>query len=94
MAETSPNTNATRRTFLGAAAMTAASYNRVLGANDRIGLGFIGFGLIVPFFLELKGVVKGWASRVPIIAASVFVLAGGYLLRHYFMYAGVYAYPW
>ncbi|MCG6862554.1 MAG: polysulfide reductase NrfD [Chromatiaceae bacterium] len=57
-------------------------------------IGFIGFGLIVPFFLELKGVVKGWTSHAPIIAASVFVLAGGYLLRHYFMYAGVYAYPW
>ena len=57
-------------------------------------IGFIGFGLIVPFFLELKGVVRGWASHVPIIAASIFVLAGGYLLRHYFMYAGVYAYPW
>jgi predicted dehydrogenase len=36
----------TRRAFLGAAAMTAASYNRVLGANDRIGIGLIGFGLI------------------------------------------------
>ncbi|MGD0497883.1 MAG: Gfo/Idh/MocA family oxidoreductase [Bryobacteraceae bacterium] len=36
----------TRRTFLGAAALTAASYNRVLGANDRIGLGQVGFGLI------------------------------------------------
>ena len=40
------NNPTTRRGFLGAAAMTAASYNRVLGANDRIGLGFIGFGLI------------------------------------------------
>ena len=57
-------------------------------------IGFIGFGLVVPFFLELRGVVKGWASHVPIIAASVLVLTGGYLLRHYFMYAGVYAYPW
>jgi polysulfide reductase chain C len=57
-------------------------------------IGFIGFGLIVPFFLELRGVVKGWTSHVPIIAASIFVLTGGYLLRHYFMYAGVYAYPW
>src|SRR6185369_2827763 len=37
---------ATRRAFLGATALTAASYNRVLGANDRIGVGFIGFGLI------------------------------------------------
>jgi predicted dehydrogenase len=38
-----------RRTLLkgGAAlAMSAASYRRVLGANDRVGLGFIGFGLI------------------------------------------------
>ena len=35
-----------RRAFLGTAALTAASYNRVLGANDRIGVGFIGFGLI------------------------------------------------
>src|ERR1039457_4348916 len=39
-------TQATRRGFLGAAALTAAQYKRVLGANDRIGVGFIGFGLI------------------------------------------------
>lgn len=56
--------------------------------------GFIGFGLIVPFLLNLKGVVKGWSSAMPTVAASVMVLTGGYLLRHYFMYAGVYAYPW
>ena len=37
---------ATRRAFVGAAALTAASYQRILGANDRIGVGFIGFGLI------------------------------------------------
>ena len=37
----------TRRGFLGSmTALTAASYNRVLGANDRVGIGFIGFGLI------------------------------------------------
>ncbi|WP_435011591.1 Gfo/Idh/MocA family protein [Tundrisphaera lichenicola] len=38
-----------RRALLqgGAAlALSAASYRRVLGANDRVGLGFIGFGLI------------------------------------------------
>jgi predicted dehydrogenase len=35
----------TRRVFLGAA-MTAASYGRILGANDRIGVGIVGFGLI------------------------------------------------
>jgi predicted dehydrogenase len=34
----------TRRRFLGA--VTAASYARVLGANDRIQAGFIGYGLI------------------------------------------------
>lgn len=57
-------------------------------------VGFLGFGLLVPFFLNLKGVVKGWGSALPTVAASVLVLMGGYLLRHYFMYAGVYAYPW
>ena len=38
-----------RRTVIGggaAAALSAASYARVLGANERVGLGFIGFGLI------------------------------------------------
>src|SRR5262245_37888600 len=39
----------TRRRFVqatGAVAITAASYRRVLGANERVGVGFIGFGLI------------------------------------------------
>ncbi len=38
-----------RRAMLGggaAAALSAASYGRVIGANDRVALGFIGFGLI------------------------------------------------
>ncbi len=35
---------ATRRVFLGSAA--AASYSRILGANDRVSLGFMGCGLI------------------------------------------------
>src|SRR5215468_9935786 len=35
----------TRRQWLGrAAAMTAASYSRVMGANDKINLGVIGLG--------------------------------------------------
>jgi predicted dehydrogenase len=37
------SSHATRRGFL---ALTAASYQRILGANDRVGLGFIGYGLI------------------------------------------------
>jgi predicted dehydrogenase len=36
--------SASRRTFLGA--MTAASYSRVQGANDRVNIGFLGCGLI------------------------------------------------
>src|SRR4051812_31010452 len=39
----------TRRSFLqagGTAALTAASWQRVRGANERIGLGFVGYGLI------------------------------------------------
>ena len=35
-----------RRTFLAATALTAASYARILGANDRVGLGFVGYGLM------------------------------------------------
>jgi predicted dehydrogenase len=46
MSEQTKTSQATRRGFLGAAALTAASYKRVLGANDRVGVGFIGFGLI------------------------------------------------
>jgi predicted dehydrogenase len=49
MAQTTFN----RRTFLstsiavsGSTAMTAASYGRVIGANDRVNVGFIGYGLI------------------------------------------------
>ena len=36
---------ATRRAFLSSA-VTAASYQRILGANSRIQVGFIGYGLI------------------------------------------------
>jgi predicted dehydrogenase len=34
----------TRRTAIGA--LTAASYGRILGANDRVQVGFVGYGLI------------------------------------------------
>src|ERR1035441_10453867 len=46
MASVSESNSTRRRVFLGATALTAASYSRVLGANDRIGVGFVGFGLI------------------------------------------------
>src|SRR6478672_609297 len=49
-AKRSPPDDLTRRTFLkgavGATAISAASYGRVLGANERVGVGFIGYGLI------------------------------------------------
>jgi predicted dehydrogenase len=44
-----PSASVTRRTFVqgsAAAVLTAAGYERVLGANDRVGIGFIGYGLI------------------------------------------------
>ena len=56
--------------------------------------GFIGLGLLVPLLVELKGIFKGWSSHVPVVMASMLVMVGGYLLRHYFMSAGVYAFPW
>ena len=47
-----PDASVSRRSFLHAgavltsSALSAASYARVIGANDRIGVGFIGHGLI------------------------------------------------
>jgi len=57
-------------------------------------VGFIGFGLIVPFLIEFRGITKGWNSAAPVVLAAVLVLGGGYLLRHYFMYAGTYERPY
>jgi formate-dependent nitrite reductase membrane component NrfD len=56
--------------------------------------GFLVLGLAAPFFLQLKGVIRGWATGAPVVLSSMLVLMGGYLLRHYFLSAGVYAYPW
>jgi predicted dehydrogenase len=45
----SPQGSVSRRAFVqsgAAAVLTAASYAKVWGANDRIGVGFIGFGLV------------------------------------------------
>lgn len=80
--------------YLQRGSQSAAISAQLLWSDWGWLIGFIGFGLLVPFFIELKGVIKGWSSPVPIMLASVLVLVGGYLLRHYFMYAGVYARPW
>src|SRR5579863_1902395 len=45
----SPSLDLSRRTFVQASAatlLTSASYRRTLGVNERIGVGFIGYGLI------------------------------------------------
>ena len=57
-------------------------------------VGFIGFGLVLPFLIEFQGVIKGWKNATPVVLAAVLVLTGGYLLRHYFMYAGTYERPY
>src|SRR6476660_3130178 len=49
LADARPAPALSRRRILGggaSVALSAAAYGRVLGANDRVGLGFIGFGLI------------------------------------------------
>ena len=46
-------TNTNRRRFLGAAIATAASYGRILGANDRIRVGAIGTGERCQYLLSL-----------------------------------------
>jgi predicted dehydrogenase len=46
---TPPSRSVTRRSFVQigtATALTAAGYSRVLAANERVGVGFIGYGLI------------------------------------------------
>ena len=40
-----------RRSFLGLGAITASSYPRLLGANDRVQMGFIGCGIIARWHL-------------------------------------------
>src|ERR1035438_5233219 len=51
MSSTNPATN--RRRFLGAALATAASYGRILGANDRIRVGAIGTGSRCQYLMSL-----------------------------------------
>src|SRR5450759_4631422 len=63
----------TRRDVARAAAMTALSYSRVLGANDRIGLGVIGTGergtYVMSLFqknpdVEVRALCDVYAARI------------------------------
>ena len=49
----SPANTTNRRRFLGAAIATAASYGRILGANDRVRIGAIGTGGRCSYLLSL-----------------------------------------
>src|SRR5262249_48238757 len=68
------------RTFLqtaaGAVALTAAGYSRVMGANDRVGVGFIGYGLIGKRHADTFGKLEG-AERVALAEAHKGRLAEG-----------------
>jgi len=55
-------------------------------------IGFLLFGLIVPWLLELYAAKKHVKILVPI--AAVLVLFGGFLLRYYILHYGIYTYPW
>src|SRR3974390_1504202 len=53
-----------RRAFLGA--MTAASYTRVMGANEKVRIGFIGCGLIgLRHIADFKKLPEGDLLAVP-----------------------------
>ena len=80
--------------YMSSGSQSAIQSARLLWGDLGWLIGFIGLGLIVPFFLELRCVLRGSRGHGPVILASVLVLFGGYLLRHYFLASGVYAYPW
>jgi formate-dependent nitrite reductase membrane component NrfD len=80
--------------YMSAGSESAMQSAKLLWSDLGWLIGFIGFGLIVPFFLELRCVLRGSKGHAPVMLAAVLVLFGGYLLRHYFLAAGVYAYPW
>jgi formate-dependent nitrite reductase membrane component NrfD len=56
--------------------------------------GFLLLGLLLPFLLEIRGVLKARHSPAPVLLSAVLVLLGGVLLRHYFLASGVYVFPW
>ncbi len=77
---------------------TGARYSAELLLNTPLFVfGFLGTGLIVPLALETYGIFWGGHSQITnrlLDLASVLVLIGGFLLRYFVLYAGVYQYPW
>ncbi|MBU6400656.1 MAG: Gfo/Idh/MocA family oxidoreductase [Verrucomicrobia bacterium] len=80
----------TRRGFLKAgtaAALTAASWNRVMGANERVGIGIIGFGLVGRihtrnFKAQPDAHVVGVAETYQPRLAAAAALVGGNVARY------------
>jgi predicted dehydrogenase len=70
MPSTAPeNSSHSRRRFVGAAIATAASYDRILGANDRIRIGGIGTGGRCSYLL---GIVKDLPSTEIVAVCDVY----------------------
>lgn len=76
-----------------------ASIDLLLGSMWCV-IGFLGFGLAVPLLIELYELAAKRGARPQLISMSlvpvacVFILVGGYLLRHLTLWAGMYSYPW
>src|SRR5437870_4503218 len=86
-----PQHELTRRSFIksgtAAAALTAASWNRVIGANERVGIGVIGFGLVGRIHTrnftaqpdaQVVAVSETFGPRMDAAAA----LVGGHVAQH------------
>lgn len=75
------------------------SVNALLG-NWVFVLGFLALGLIIPLAIELFEIMSDEESDASRMAArllpvvSVFILLGGYLLRHFMLLGGYYQFPW
>jgi len=75
------------------------SVEALLG-NSVFVVGFLLLGLLIPLAIELyeftaKEGSKGHQLAVSLVPiASVFILTGGYFLRHFVLWGGYYSYPW
>jgi formate-dependent nitrite reductase membrane component NrfD len=63
-------------------------------------IGFIALGLTIPLVIELVEIMSSEGSKSSqfaerlLPAVSVFILIGGYLLRHFTLLGGYYRFPW
>lgn len=70
------------------------SHNLLWGSAGWL-YGFFVLGLIVPLLVNLGNLTgKFKTGTFGVLMSAVLVLIGGYLLRHYFLAAGVWELPW